>query len=56
METVLEECANEKQHSVVRFLWAEELTAKDTHKEMFPVMVGSVCRLKLFTTGWQTFS
>jgi hypothetical protein len=37
MATVLEECTNEEQRSVVRFfLWAKELKAKDIHKEMFP--------------------
>jgi hypothetical protein len=38
MATMLEECTTEEQHSVVHFfLWAKELSAKDTHKEMFPV-------------------
>jgi hypothetical protein len=30
----------ENQHSVVHFLWAKGLNAKDIHKEMFPVYVG----------------
>jgi hypothetical protein len=45
----LTECITEEQRSVVRFLWAKGLNAKDIHKEMFPV--GSVCRVKRFTTG-----
>jgi hypothetical protein len=40
MVTVLEECTNEEQRSVVRFLWAKGLNAKDIHKEMFPVYGG----------------
>jgi hypothetical protein len=35
--TVLEVCASEEQRSVVHFLWAKGLNAKDIHKEMFPV-------------------
>jgi hypothetical protein len=38
---VLEECPIEEQRSVVCFLWAKRLNAKDIHKEMFPV-----CSLK----------
>jgi hypothetical protein len=40
MATVLEECIIEEQRSVVRFLWAKGLNAKDIHKEMFPVYGG----------------
>jgi hypothetical protein len=36
MATVLG-CTTEEQRSVVRFLWAEGLNAKDIYKEMFPV-------------------
>jgi hypothetical protein len=50
MATVLEECATEDLRSVVRFLWAKGLCAKDIHKEMFPVYSG-VCHVKWFTTG-----
>jgi hypothetical protein len=35
MATVLE-CTTKEQHSVVLFLWAKGLRAKDIHKEMFP--------------------
>jgi hypothetical protein len=38
MATVLE-CTTEEQRSVVRFLCAKGLNAKDIHKEMFPVYV-----------------
>jgi hypothetical protein len=51
LSTVLEKCTTEKQRSVVRLLWGKGLVAKDIHKEMFPVTVGSVCHLKRFTTG-----
>jgi hypothetical protein len=37
--TVLEECNAEEQRSLVRFLWAKGLNAKDIHKEIFPVYV-----------------
>jgi hypothetical protein len=37
MATVLEECSNEEQRTIVRFLWAKGLNEKDIHKEMFPV-------------------
>jgi hypothetical protein len=46
METVLEECATDEQRSVVRFLWAKELNAKDIHKEMFPVYDGKCLSCK----------
>jgi hypothetical protein len=35
MATVLEKCNIQEKRSVVRFLWAERLNAKDIHKEMF---------------------
>jgi hypothetical protein len=37
MATVLQECVTEEQNYVVRLLWAKGLTAKNIHKEMFPV-------------------
>jgi hypothetical protein len=40
MATVLEEFITEEQRSVVRFLWAKGLGAKDIHKEMFHVYSG----------------
>jgi hypothetical protein len=53
--TMLEECTNEDQRSLVRFLWAKGLNAKDIHKKCLLFTVGRVCRLKRFKTGWQTF-
>jgi hypothetical protein len=40
MATVFEACSTEEQSSVVGFLWAKGLSAKDIHKEMFPVYGG----------------
>jgi hypothetical protein len=40
MATILEKCATEDYRSVVRFLWAKGLNAKDIHKEIFPVYGG----------------
>jgi hypothetical protein len=40
MAIVLQEYTTEEQRSVVRFLWAKGLDAKDIHKEMFPVHGG----------------
>jgi hypothetical protein len=55
MATVLAVCSTEDQLSVLRFLWAKGLNAKDINKEMFPVYGGSVCCVKRFTIGWQIF-
>jgi hypothetical protein len=56
MATVLEECTNEEQRSLVHFLWAKGLDAKYIHKKKcFLFMVGSVCCVKRFTSGWRTF-
>jgi hypothetical protein len=40
MATVLEDCTSEEQRSVVRFLWAKGLSAKDIYKEIFRVCGG----------------
>jgi hypothetical protein len=40
MATMLEEYTTKEQHSVVHFLWAKGINAKDIHKEMFPVYGG----------------
>jgi hypothetical protein len=37
MATVLQECTTEEQCSVVRFLWAKALNAKDIQKKKSPV-------------------
>jgi hypothetical protein len=49
MAAVLEACTSEEQRSVVRFLWAKGLNAKDIHTEMFTVE--TVSRVKRFTGG-----
>jgi hypothetical protein len=52
MATVLKVCTTEDHRSVVRFFFvAKGLEAKDIHKEMFLFMMGSVYRVKRFTTG-----
>jgi hypothetical protein len=40
LATVLEECTNEEHRSVLHFLWAEGLNAKDIHKGTFPICAG----------------
>jgi hypothetical protein len=40
MVIVLEESTTKEQNSVVHFLWAKGLNAKDIHKEIFPVYNG----------------
>jgi hypothetical protein len=44
-------CTTEGQHSVVRFLWAKKLNAKDIHKEMFPIY-GGKCLLHKAIHNW----
>jgi hypothetical protein len=51
MATVLEGCNTEEQRSVVSFLWAKGLTAKDMNKEVLSATVGYVSRSKPFTIG-----
>jgi hypothetical protein len=52
MATVIEECITEEQRSVVRFfLWAEELNAKDVHKEMITVY-GGKCLSRKAVHNW----
>jgi hypothetical protein len=51
MATMLEKFLTEEQHSVVNFLWAKGLNAKNIHKDVLPVYDRSVCRVKRFTTG-----
>jgi hypothetical protein len=46
MATVLMECSTEEQCSLARFLWEKGLTAKDIHKETFPVYGGKCLLLK----------
>jgi hypothetical protein len=49
MATVLEDVLP-KSLLLRVFLCAEELDAKAINKEIFPLSVGSVCRVRLFTT------
>jgi hypothetical protein len=51
MATVLEECSTEEQRSVLQFLWAKGLSAKDIHKEMFRVY-GGKCLLRKAVRNW----
>jgi hypothetical protein len=56
MATVFEDCTTEEEHSVVHFLWAEGLNAKDIHKEMFPVYGGSCLSCKAVHNRVEKFS
>jgi hypothetical protein len=52
MAAVLEEYTTEEQRSVVLFLWAKGVNAKDIHREMFLVYSGKCLSHKaVFTTG-----
>jgi hypothetical protein len=51
MAIVLEDCTIKEQCSVVCFLWAKGLSAKDTHKEMFPVYGGNHLPCKAVHNG-----
>jgi hypothetical protein len=56
MAIVLEKCITEALLSVVLFCGQKDSIQKDIHKEIFLLFtVGSVCREKRFTAGWQTF-
>jgi hypothetical protein len=37
MAAPLNTCTTIEQRGVVRFLWAKNMEAKDTHKEMLPI-------------------
>jgi transposase len=56
MVTSLEECSIKEQRSVVQFLWAKGLNAKDIHKEMFPVYGGKGLLHKAVHTWVKKFS
>jgi hypothetical protein len=53
---VFEECTTENQRSVVCFLWAKRHTAKDIHKEMFPVYGGKCLSHKVVHNCVEKFS
>jgi hypothetical protein len=52
---MLEECITEEKCSVVRFLWAKGLNAKDIHKEIFPVYGGKCLSRKAVHNWVETF-
>jgi hypothetical protein len=51
MATVLEECINKEQRSLVLFLWARGLNAKHIHKEILPVY-GGKCLSRKAVHNW----
>jgi hypothetical protein len=51
MMTVLEECTTEEQRSIVRFCRQKNLTLKILIKKYFLFTMGSVRRIKRYTTG-----
>jgi hypothetical protein len=55
MAIVFEKCTTEDQNSVVLFLWAKGLSAKDIHKEIFHVDGGKCLSCKAVQPWWQTF-
>jgi hypothetical protein len=56
MTTVLEGYTTEEQRCVVRYFCAQkDSMERILVKKCFLFAVGSVCRVKRFTTGWQTF-
>jgi hypothetical protein len=56
MATKLEKCTTEKQRSVVRFLWTKGHSAKDIHKEIFPVYGGKYLSRKAVHNFVEKFS
>jgi hypothetical protein len=55
MATVLEEYITEEHLFVVPFSGLKDQMQRIIMKKYFVFMVGSVCRMKRFTSGWQTF-
>jgi hypothetical protein len=55
MATVLDEYTTEEPRSVVCFLWAKGLDAKDIHKEMFPLYGAKCLSRKVVPPFWQAF-
>jgi hypothetical protein len=56
MATMLEEYTTEEHHSVVLFLWAKGLSAKDIYKEMFCVYGAKYLSCKAFHNWVGKFS
>jgi hypothetical protein len=56
MATVLEVCTKEEQPSVLLFFRGQEHSMQRIFiKNCSVFIVGNVCGVKQFTTGWQTF-
>jgi hypothetical protein len=51
MATVLEKYTTEEHRSVLRFLWAKGLNAKDIYKEIFP-LYGGKCLSRKEVHNW----
>jgi hypothetical protein len=51
MATMLEEYTTEDQSSVVQYLWAKGLNAKDIHKEVF-IICGGKCLSRKAVHNW----
>jgi hypothetical protein len=56
MATVPEKYTTEEQSSVLRFLWAKGLNAKDIHKEMFSFYSGKLLSRKAVHNWIEKFS
>jgi hypothetical protein len=56
MAAVLDECNAEEQRSFMRVLWSGGLSAKDIHKEMFPVYDGKCLSRKAVHNWVEKFS
>jgi hypothetical protein len=56
MASMLQVYTTEEKRSVVRFLWAKQLNAKDIHKEMFPVYGGNRLSYKAVHNWAEKFS
>jgi hypothetical protein len=57
MAAPLNTCTTIEQRGVVRFLWAKNMEAKDTHKEMLPIWAAFPCALaalnsKTYVATW----
>jgi hypothetical protein len=56
MGTMLEKYTTKERNSLVHFLWAKGLNAKDIHKEMFPVYSGKCLSCKAVHNSIEKFS
>jgi hypothetical protein len=53
---VLEDCTTEEQRSVVRFIWAKGLNAKDIREDIFLVYDGKCLSREAVPSWWQIFT